>query len=71
MTDQGENWPRRVWRPYDAGPLQTCLEEMFGERTLADSPVRLAIPPFDQTTRVDPTVIWVVATTTSRSEGST
>ena len=40
---------RRGWRPYDVAPLRDCLEKLLGGRTLADSPVRLAIPSFNQT----------------------
>lgn len=40
---------RRLRRPYDPSPLRGALETMFGGLTLADSPVRLVIPSFDQT----------------------
>jgi uncharacterized protein len=40
---------RRVRRPYNPSPLRACLAEMFGDRTLNDSRIRLAIPSFNQT----------------------
>ncbi len=43
-------WGRRPsWRraKYSSAPLRKLLEAMLGTRTLADSPVRLAIPAFD------------------------
>ena len=40
---------RRLRRPYDPAPLRSALVSKFGDRTLADSAVRLAIPSFDQT----------------------
>lgn len=40
---------RRVRRPYKVKPLRDALEGLFGDRILADSPVRLAIPSYDLT----------------------
>lgn len=40
---------QRIRRPYRAEPLRAALDEILGDRTLGDSPVRLAIPSFDQT----------------------
>ena len=40
---------RRLWRPYRPEALRAALDQILGDRTLGDSPVRLAIPSFDQT----------------------
>lgn len=40
---------RRLHRPYKVGPLRSALDDLFGDRVLGDSPVRLAIPSFDLT----------------------
>lgn len=40
---------RRLHRPYNAAPLREAVETVVGARTLGESPVRLAIPAFDQT----------------------
>jgi len=40
---------RRIRRPHSAEPLRAALEDILGDLTLGESPVRLAVPSFDQT----------------------
>ncbi len=42
---------RRLRRPYRPAPLRSALEEILGDLTLGESPVRLAIPSFDHVER--------------------